>query len=382
MRPVDERVVRLLQLLFEAPTDRQAWTPFFEALGAAISPDVRVAILVERRQPSPTVALFGAGFESVVEGTLPRRTDGGPRIDRLPVGAVFELPRLPPALRRDPLIERLLAPTGLLPGPGLGIVVDRSGDRASGALLVLPRREGWKPTPTDRQLLETLAPFLAQATRHQARFFDAGAVTSILDRLALGVALIDERGRVSYLNRSAAEMLSVEPGLSDPGESAEPDARTGALYRTVRPADDAGGSQYRHPIDGRPLHVLSTRLEWPAWQGHPARRFARALFIGDLKQGSGDPFGNLGRLYGLTESEAQLAALLVGDFTVMQAAEHLGITESTARTVLKRILAKTGTRRQASLVRLLLSGPGQIRDDHSPRADQKRPARSLRKRRR
>jgi DNA-binding CsgD family transcriptional regulator len=380
---LDERLFRLLQLLFEAPTEREAWHPFFEALGAAVSPDVRAATLVERSGSPPTVALFGAGFESVVEGTLPRRTDGGPRIEALPVGAVFELPRLPEAVRRAPVLQRLLGPVGLLPGPGLGIVVDRGEDeRASGALLVLPRREGWQPTAADRALFEQLAPFLVQATRHHQRFLGTGAVTSILDRLVLGVALIDERGRVSYLNRSAAEMLGVAPGLSGPSGRAERDARSEALYRTVRPsADGEGVEQYRHPIDGRPLHVLSTKLEWPAWQGYPARRFARALFIGDPKQSTGDPFGNLARHYGLTESEVHLAALLVGDFTLVEAARQLGITESTARTVLKRVLAKTGTRRQASLVRLLLSGPAQIRDDE-PRTERRRPTGPARKQRR
>jgi DNA-binding CsgD family transcriptional regulator len=263
------------------------------------------------------------------------------------------------------VIEKLLEPAGLLPGPGLGVVVDRTEERASAAVLVLPRREGWKPTEADRQLFEVLAPFLAQATRHQERFMGAGAVTSILDHLVLGVILVDERGRVSYLNRSAAEMLGVEPGLSDPDGGPERDPRTRALYDTVRPAEGAGSPQYRHPIDGRPLNVLSAKLDWPAWQGYPGRRFARALFVGDPKQGVGDPYGNLGRLYGLTESEAHLASLLVGDLTLLQAAKQLEITESTARTVLKRILAKTGTRRQASLVRLLLSGPAQIRDEGS-----------------
>jgi DNA-binding CsgD family transcriptional regulator len=364
---LDERFLRLLQLLFEAPTEREAWGPFFETLGAAISPDVCAAALVERTKPSPTVALFGAGFESVVEGSMPRRTRGGGlRIESLPVGAVFDLPRLPEALRRNPVIERLLAPVGLLPGPCLGIVVDRSDESASGALLVLPRREGWQPTPADRQLLEQLAPFLVQATRHQARFMGAGAVTSILDRLVLGVILLDERGRVSYMNQSAAELFAVEPGLSDPSEGSAPDPRSKALYGRVRTTPE-GRTLYQHPVDGRPLSILSAKLEWPVWQGYPARRFARALFVGDPKLGSGDPFGNLGRLYGLTEGEAHLATLLVGDLTLLQAAQQLGITENTARTVLKRILAKTGTRRQASLVRLLLSGPAQIRDDESPR---------------
>ena len=374
---MDERTVRLLQLLFEAPTDRRAWTPFFEALGAAISPDVRAAALVERATPSPTVALFGAGFESVVDGSRPRRKDGGPRVEALPLGAVFELPRLQGAMRRDPLIERLLAPVALLPGPALGVVVDRAEERASGLLLVLPHREGWQPTPADRELFEQLAPFLVQATRHQARFLGAGAVTSILDRLVLGVILLDDHGRVTYMNQSAAELFGVEPGLSDPSEGHAPDPRSKAVYGRVR-ATPEGRTLYEHPDDGRPLSILSAKLEWPAWQGYPSRRFARALFVGDPKLGSGDPFGNLRRLYGLTASEAHLATLLVGDLTLIEAAQQLGITENTARSVLKRILAKTGTRRQASLVRLLLSGPGQIRDDEAARTPP--PARKRRRR--
>jgi DNA-binding CsgD family transcriptional regulator len=130
-------------------------------------------------------------------------------------------------------------------------------------------------------------------------------------------------------------------------------------------ATPEGRTLYQHPDDGRPLSILSAKLDWPVWQGYPARQFARALFVGDPKRGSGDPFGNLRHLYGLTEGEAHLATLLVGDLTLLEAAERLAITESTARTVLKRILAKTGTRRQASLVRLLLSGPAQIRDGES-----------------
>jgi hypothetical protein len=50
-----------------------------------------------------------------------------------------------------------------------------------------------------------------------------------------------------------------------------------------------------------------------------------------------------------------------------EAAEQLGITGETARTVLKRVLGKTETRSQMDLVRLLLSGPGQLRSDETKR---------------
>lgn len=50
------------------------------------------------------------------------------------------------------------------------------------------------------------------------------------------------------------------------------------------------------------------------------------------------------------------------------AAEQLGIRVGTARNHLKSIFAKTGTSRQAQLVRLLLSGPPFV-DVDSARSD-------------
>ena len=177
----------------------------------------------------------------------------------------------------------------------------------------------------------------------------------------LGAILLDDRGRVTYANRSAAELLDVEPGLSEPEREGARDPRTESLYRTVQREGGQERNLYRHPADGRPLQVMATGLSWPNPLGGEARNFARAIFIGDPKVSSGDPIQNLGVAYGFTKSETKLAWLLVGDLTLAEAGAQLGITPNTARTVLKRILAKTGTRRQASLVRLLLSGPAQLR---------------------
>jgi DNA-binding CsgD family transcriptional regulator len=159
-------------------------------------------------------------------------------------------------------------------------------------------------------------------------------------------------------------MLDVEPGLSELARVDGRDPRTEALRR-VLPSGGADDFSLRaHPVDGRPLQVLFTALSWPDPLGSEARNFARAIFVGDSKRAGAAPLESLGSAYGFTHSEGKLAALLAADFTLADAAAQLGITESTARTVLKRILAKTGTRRQASLVRLLLSGPAQLRTDH------------------
>ena len=59
------------------------------------------------------------------------------------------------------------------------------------------------------------------------------------------------------------------------------------------------------------------------------------------------------RSLGLTAAEARLAAKLVQGLRVADAGAALGMTSSTARWHLKNIFAKTGTRRQADLLRLL-----------------------------
>jgi DNA-binding CsgD family transcriptional regulator len=75
------------------------------------------------------------------------------------------------------------------------------------------------------------------------------------------------------------------------------------------------------------------------------------------------PVGRLGALYGLTPSEERLASLLGAGSSLADAAETLSIRLSTARGVLKSVFAKTGTRRQASLVNLILTAPGLLRRD-------------------
>jgi DNA-binding CsgD family transcriptional regulator len=359
---VDERATAILRLLFRAPGDLPGWRAFFEGLQGAISPGGRVITLVETPHPVPSTVLFTLDGQAAAPGLLPRRTDGRPRIELLPAGTMFELPYLGPRIASHPVLQKLFEPYGLRAGPALGVMLGREHDGIGAMLMVVPGNEDWTPSAEDRALIAALAPFVPHAALLHDRLAGASAVTSLLDHLRLGVVLLDDYGHVSYANRSAAELLGVEPGLSDSGGEKR-DARTEALYRTVQGNEEDSGGVHRHPGDGRPLQILESRLDWPNDLSLTGRRFRSALFIGDPEQRTGDPFDNLGRLYGLTPAESRLAWLLVGDLSLAEAAAQLGITLSTARTVLKRVLGKTGTRRQASLVRLLLSGPAQVRQD-------------------
>ncbi|MGH7289151.1 MAG: hypothetical protein ACREI8_14145, partial [Myxococcota bacterium] len=67
-------------------------------------------------------------------------------------------------------------------------------------------------------------------------------------------------------------------------------------YRSVRLEGAEESVHYRHRADGRPLHLLEADLDWPNEHGLEARRFRRALFVGDPEHRSGDPIENLDRL--------------------------------------------------------------------------------------
>lgn len=64
---------------------------------------------------------------------------------------------------------------------------------------------------------------------------------------------------------------------------------------------------------------------------------------------------NLRRLFGLSSCEAGLALTLSRGHTIAEGAKELGLTIETARSYSKRLYAKTGTRGQTDLVRLILA---------------------------
>ncbi len=71
-------------------------------------------------------------------------------------------------------------------------------------------------------------------------------------------------------------------------------------------------------------------------------------------------------LYGLTAAEARLALGLAQGRGLDEMAAALGLSRHTVRTQLKQVFAKSGTRRQPELVRLLLTGPAAYTGDLPP----------------
>lgn len=144
----------------------------------------------------------------------------------------------------------------------------------------------------------------------------ADSATEALDRLALGVALVDQRARVVLANR-AAEALSAQAdgiGVDASGLCAATPSRTSVLHRLVARAADhtriagRGGSlQLERPSMRRPLSVLVAPLgaTGDAWLPEP--RPAAIVFVADPEQGRGPSAPHLRETYALTPAEGAVA---------------------------------------------------------------------------
>lgn len=364
-----ERAAALVEQLFEAPTDPKCWQRMLTALSREISED-SVSLAIAPATPEGRFFVLGNGLGT----TLVSPADLQPWADDESVkkaqpGEVFTIPRGSDTLAATPFFENVLRPLGLSPGPGLCSLVGRDAKGLLGFALVLSRKPDWAPGPADRELLELLAPYLIRALRVVQHLLERRsgieALLGIFDALVLGVMLLDAHGEVSFANRSAAELLGISAGASRTGPSgaAERKRRTAALQALMR--QESGTSDaalsYPHPVDGRPLHIVSTPLRRSGTSDLPAARFSSALFFGDPSFGAAGARHTLADLYDLTPAEERLALRLAAGETLAEAASQLGVRLSTARGVLRSVFAKTGTHRQASLVRLLLTLVGQVR---------------------
>ena len=234
-----------------------------------------------------------------------------------------------------------------------------------------------KPCPVGRLMSgieETLAAArLAETIETESgnrRASDVGLLA--LDHIATAVIVVDGSGHVLHMNQAGSALVAEKDGLTVDANlvcrGATPD-ETQALLETIRHqaargrADDAVTAvSLSRPSMRHPLLVIATPLgPEPDAEGQASV----ALFVADPDRPPALDAEVIGRLYGLTGAESRLACVLASGRDLGDAAEALHITQESARTYLKRIFAKTNTRRQADLVRLILASPALIPQSES-----------------
>jgi DNA-binding CsgD family transcriptional regulator len=206
-------------------------------------------------------------------------------------------------------------------------------------------------------VLEQLVPHVRgaiEAWRQLDQVQGLAAVSAdVLDVLPIAIVLVDPRTVVTSMNRAAEALMDIgrDPQWDGGRLRFTSDEATGRLRAAC--AEGATAS-FVVPRSGRaPLEVLVSPLLADA-QG------VMAVVLGDRERVPAIEPDALRAAYGLTPAQATLAAFLAQGFSLEDAAAHLAVTIGTVRDRVKQVFARTGTRSQADLVRLVLTGPGLV----------------------
>jgi DNA-binding CsgD family transcriptional regulator len=210
------------------------------------------------------------------------------------------------------------------------------------------------------EVLQILAPHLKRAFQVQRRLAASWQRNEALDRLRDGVVLVDRGARVLFANAAAEDLLKDKDGLrTDRGLLTAPFAAQTAALRALIAGQ--GGSLSLPRPRRAPLGIVVVPMRGEAsWliRDQPAA----LVFLADADGDAAPPDQRLQAMFGLTRAQAALAREIARGEGLDAAAERLGIARATARTHLADVFAKTGTRRQAELVRLLLRISPGLRD--------------------
>jgi len=231
-------------------------------------------------------------------------------------------------------------------------------------------------TERERERMRVLVPHLSRALGVMFRLRRSESIVAsslaALDRLASGVLLLDERRHAIFVNHSAHRTLEERDGLflrsaqftGGRWQLLAHDAATQArVDEAIRDCLDERALVVRHfsravAVRRSSAHAQLTlqfaplpRANEYAADGRPARVI---VFLNDPAAGGVDA-GTLARLYRLTPSESRLAVAIGRGQSLADAAKLRRTTVATARSQLASVFAKTGTTRQADLVRLLVA---------------------------
>lgn len=358
----------LVGRIYDAALDPALWPDVLDRLRRLV--DCRAGILLHGSLAPLSLTVKGAhGVEesalAKVQGVFGDSGDN-PFVDSLPMLKVGV-----PVPRQDFIddenfenhhtYQKFFRPLGLFHDITTPVTV--SPDEAVTLFLGREREAG----PLGRREAELLLPWIPHLQRamlidRQLRMHRSGshALVEVLDRIDCGVGLADRGGRLLLANKAAESILEDEDGLEQ---------REGILIAQHRSdqvdlekaiaAAIAGGSGssllVQRRSGARPYLLFTVPLS-PSiaanWSGGPAA----AIIFSDPDRAMEPPLGLLSKLYGLSTAEAAVAMETVRGSGVDAVADKLGISRNTVKTHLNRIFDKTGTRRQAELVRLLLAG--------------------------
>lgn len=373
MSAMREVPLELVERAYESAVSPDLWPRFLEQLAPLLNAaTLHLVVSFSDRGERGVAYSYGAKPEferSFVERFLDAEPWREPAAS-LPEGTVSAgIPAFSQSdLERTAFYREWMEPQDLL--HPAGAILHKPGGELRSVLTCFRRRSDEPFDGDDLALLRSIVPHLQRvlgiqrALRTVEMVRDAALQT--LDRMSEGWIVLGSDASVLATNRSAQRILErgdtlrLEGGRLATTESAPTERLRQLLARATDSRGEAAGGEIELTSrSGEALRAVSSPLR-AGEHGARSGLSAAVLFVGAPDHGSEQSPHRLRESYGLTHAEARVAGRLAEGQRLSEIARDLGISINTVRGHLKQVFAKTGTHRQAELVRLVLSGPSQI----------------------
>jgi DNA-binding CsgD family transcriptional regulator len=374
----EERLLPLLELASRASTEPDVWNDFIAALSAELG-DAAITLAVEPLNTTSSRAYhvhtssdyLPTAAKLMARNKIPWSERDFSRVHFTDVADLVSEAEL----GNSAFYHEVMAPQGLALRAPLATVFGTHADLSLAAIVIFQRVGRRLFDAKDLAWLDLLAPHLRQCFEVSSILESTaqrdGAFTEVLDRLPLGVILLDSDGKACAMNTAARSIVALEDGLalSDGKPTATLRESRVALQHAVQtlvkvPTDSGLGYDQGFTIDRpsglRPFSVMVTRILATRAIGTFANVVA-GVFVSDSEPQKFEMREALGSQFELTEAEVELAGLICEGHSLESGAKLRGISIHTARSHLKQIFRKTDTKRQADLVRLVASGLPHLR---------------------
>lgn len=365
---VEDRVVSLIDRIYVAALDPPEWQGFVDDLADWLDDPV---VIMNLQLPDSTQpgAIYRHGIDARRLGIFARYLESG-RLPWLPMSFYkgrfrFGDEQIPnEELRRHDYYREWFEPHGLPAESPLANLIAEHHGRPMSVLALFRTQRGRPFTAADVESLDVLVPHLARAYQIHLRDRARQAAENVIDRLSIGIILLDRLHRPVLTNRSADRLLALDDGLSlTPEGLRASDARTDATLQALIARAVAEGTVPHDP----PHTVLSIPRtsggrEFPLYVSPVLPSIADSTLLDaavtistiDPDLGGAPSEATLMRLFDLARAEAEVVRLLANGYSLEAVAEHRGVSMHTIRSQLKNVFAKTRTKKQSELLRLVL----------------------------
>lgn len=366
-----EQLSSLVDLVYESMLDSKRWPEFLRTFAATLDGHAPVLFHHDVHRLSGNVAIgVGYGPEAMLKyrdyyAARNPWLRSRPELLRSNSVRTSHMMCSRRELLRSEFYGDYLRPLGIEQGIGATLMTEGASTANISVFAGTQRQDFSAP---DMQLLTALLPHLGRALQVQRRLGESAlrerALLETTESVAAGVVLVDAAGRVLFMNETAHAQVARGDGLEVDREglrAARADD-TRALRKRIAEAaltsagdglNPGGRLRIRRPSGQPSLELLISPLPLSEEHWCFTGEAAALICINDPSVPDQPPTGAIAQMHGLSRGESRVLAGVAAGKSAVEVARELGVSYNTIKTHLRHLFAKTGTRSQRELIRLV-----------------------------